>query len=391
VERSILQSWGYDSYFSTAFSTALSALASPASPASPARPDLAPARVLSDLGVRVEIVEPSGQVRFAQLSGRLRHLLRPHERPTAGDWVVVAADTGLGEPDLGAGAPSAAPGDIAIIHAVLPRRTQLVRRAAGRGDKHQLVAANVDTFFVVTSANRDANVRRVERYLATVWDSGAAPVIVVNKVDLCAPGELHAQLAELSAIAPSVQIVSVSAHNGAGLGEIAAYLRPGRTVALIGSSGVGKSSLVNRLLDDDRQAVLPIDAVDRGRHATTRRQLFALPSGGLVIDTPGMRELGLAERGHGLDDAFADIAELAGACRFRNCQHRGEPGCAVDTAIASGGLDPDRLDSPHKLERELEAIERRRDPALAREERTRMRAVNKAQRARTKVDPKHHR
>lgn len=359
MELSNLVSWGFTPSFAAAF-------------ASLDQPDLAPARVISDLGARLELADASHAARPAQPSGRLRHAAGARDRPTVGDWVAIAD-----------------PGDgVAVIHHVLPRRTQLVRRAAGRRADEQVIAANVDTFFVVTSANRDANVRRLERYLTAVWDSGAAPVVVVNKAELCTPDELAAELDELAAVAPGVPIVSVSAHTGAGVGALDAYVRPGHTVALIGSSGVGKSSLVNRLLGDARQTVIAIDDNDRGRHATTRRQLFALPTGGLVIDTPGMRELGLVEAAAGLDEAFAEVVALAEACRFRDCRHHGEPGCAVDAAIADGTLDAARRDGLHKLEREIAAIERRRDPALAREQRERWKAIHKGQRARAKVDPK---
>lgn len=358
--HSSMQSWGFGP-FSAAF-------------ASLSRPDLAPARVLSDLGPQLELVTPSRASRPAQLSGRLRHTLTAEQRPTVGDWLAVS------DPDD--------PDQLAVVHHVLPRRTQLVRRAAGKRDDEQVVAANVDAFFVVTSANRDANPRRIERYLTAVWDSGAAPVVVLNKIDLCTPGELAAELAALATAAPGVPVVAISAHLGTGLGELDAHLRPGDTFALIGSSGVGKSSLVNRWLGRDQQPVRPIDAEDRGRHATTRRQLFALPTGALVIDTPGMRAFGLLDTQHGLDETFADLADLAAACRFRDCQHRGEPGCAIAAAIDAGELDPARRDGLHKLERELAAAERHRDPQLAREERARSKAINRSLRARSKVDPK---
>lgn len=271
---------------------------------------------------------------------------------------------------------------------MLPRTSQLVRRAAGKRDDEQVIAANVDTFFVVTSANRDANPRRIERYVTAVWDSGAAPVVVVNKADLCTPRDLADELTALAAVAPGVPVVAVSAHTRAGLAELVPYLRPGDTLALVGSSGVGKSSLVNCLLGADHQATQPVDDNDRGRHATTHRQLFSLPDGALVIDTPGMRSFGLLDTERGLDDTFADVASVAANCRFRDCHHTGEPGCAVATAIDAGDLDADRLDNLHKLERELAAIERRRDPAAAREERARMRALNRSFRDRTRVDPK---
>jgi ribosome biogenesis GTPase / thiamine phosphate phosphatase len=361
VSLSHLDSWGFHSVFSLAFSSL--------------EPQgLTPARVLSDLGPRLDVVTASCPARFAQLSGRLRHTLHGPQLPTVGDWVAIAEPESAGEP--------------AIVHHVLPRRTQLIRRAAGRRDDEQVVAANVDTFFVVTSANLDANARRIERYLTAVWDSGAVPVVVVNKTDLCSADGLADELATLARSAPGVAVVPISAHHGTGLDALDAYLRPGHTLALVGSSGVGKSSLVNRLLGRDQQAVQPIDDNDRGRHATTRRQLFALPGGGLVIDTPGMRSFGLLDTSGGLDETFADVAELATTCRFRDCQHRGEPGCAIDAAIDAGELDPTRRDGLHKLERELAAAERRRDPALAREQRARSKAINKSLRARAKVDPK---
>ena len=369
--HSILDAWGF-----APFSQAFSALA---------RADLAPARVISNLGARLEVVDAScdaslhasfhasGAARLAQPSGRLRHSLAGDELPTVGDWVAIAASDG---------------DDPAVIHHVLPRRTRLVRRAVGRRDEVQVVAANVDTFLIVTSANRDASARRLERYLTAAWDSGAAPVVVVSKIDLVDPRDLAALLAELATAAPGVPIAAVSAHTGDGLDALAPYLRPGHTIALIGSSGVGKSSLVNRWLGRDVQSTLPIDDNDRGRQATTRRELFALPDGGLVVDTPGMRLFGLLDTDTGLDDAFADIAALASRCRFRDCRHRGEPGCAVDAAIDIGALDAGRRDGLHKITRELDAAERRRDPALAREARARSKAIHKALRARARVDPK---
>ncbi len=363
MELSSLASWGFRPADSAAFSQL-------------SRPDLTPARVLSDLGARVELIDAAGAIRTAHLRGRLRHAAI--DRPTIGDWVAIQD------------ADAAEAGDAVIVE-VLPRRTRLVRRAAGRRADAQVVAANVDTFFVVTSANRDASPRRLERYLTAVWDSGAVPVIVVNKAELCSPDELAAALDELARAAPGVTTLAVSAHTGDGVEALAPYLGPGQTVALVGSSGVGKSSLVNRLLGHAQQDVRPIDANDRGRHATTRRELFALPSGGLVIDTPGMRELGLVDHGRGLEETFAEVTALATSCRFRDCQHRGEPGCAVDAVIAGGTLDPARRDGLHKLEREIAAMERLRDPALAREHRDRWKAIHKSQRARAKVDPKQRR
>ena len=381
MQHSILDSWGFGPDFSHAFSSLVppaagSPAASPISSAAcpPARPDLAPARVISDRGFRLEVIDASGAPQLAVSSGRLRHHSAGAALPAVGDWVAIAAAHGPGEP--------------AVIHAVLPRRTQLVRRAAGRSDRDQVIAANLDTVLVVTSANRDARARRLERQLTAVWDSGAAPVVVVSKIDLVDAAAVSAILAEIAASAPSVPVIAVSVRSGAGLAELAALLRPGHTVALMGSSGVGKSSLVNHWLGVDHQLILPIDADDRGRHATTRRELFALPGGGLVIDTPGMRSFGLLDTDTGLDETFADVSALAAQCRFRDCKHRGEPGCAVEAAIDAGELDPERRDSFDKLARELIDAARRRDPALARDELNRLKARNRQLRARARIDPK---
>lgn len=352
-----LKSWGYSPFFSQAFSSL-------------ERPEWSPARVVSAMGARLELKGVDAP--FARVSGRLRHALLPPELPTVGDWVAVADDID----------------GVATIHHVLPRRTCLVRRAAGRRDDEQTVAANVDLFFIVTSANRDANARRLERYLTAVWDSGARPVVVLNKIDLASTSEIEDELGTLAAAAPGVTVIGCSAHRGDGLEELAKFATEGTTVALVGSSGVGKSSLINRWLGRDAQGVLGVDDVDRGRHTTTRRQLFMLPNGGLAVDTPGMRSFGLLDSEEGLDVTFADVSELAEGCRFRDCRHEGEPGCAVASAIDAGELDPSRLTGLQKLERELQAVERRRDPAALREHKAHWKAIHMSQRARAKVDPK---
>lgn len=337
-----------------------------------ARPDLVPARVISHLGAQVLVAgAPASR---AELSGRLRHELAPVEHPTVGDWVALA--------------PGARESDLAVIHHVFPRRTVLVRRAAGTRGAPQAVAANVDTFLVVTSANRDANPRRLERYLAAIADGGAAAVIVINKVDLCTAEDVAALREQLAASARALSILTVSARTGDGLDAVAGLIRPGETGALIGMSGVGKSSLVNRLLGEERQAVLPIDENDRGRHATTRRELMLLPGGGVLIDTPGMRSFGLVEDEGGVAAGFDDVAGAAAGCRFRDCRHEGEPGCAVETAIEDGSLDPARVAAFHKLGREAAAAARRQDPVAAGRAKQRWKSVERALRAREKVDPK---
>jgi ribosome biogenesis GTPase len=327
---------------------------------------LAPARITSVLGSQLTIAGVAPE--RAELSGRLRHELRDEQRPTVGDWVAVSVDGH----------------STAIIHAVLPRKTQLLRRAAGTRGELQVVAANVDTFFVVTSANRDANPRRIERYLSAIAQSGASAVIVVNKIDLCPdPDDILASLAYLN-----VPVLGVSAATGANLATVTTRLSRGHTVAFVGMSGVGKSSLVNRLLDTARQVTLDIDDNDRGRHATTRRELVLLPDDrGIVIDTPGMRSFGLTDE-EGLAEIFDDITSVAASCRFRDCRHENEPGCAVGAALDDGTLDPARLAAFEKLEREAQAAERRRDPMLARQAKQRWRAVHMEQRTRAKHDPK---
>ena len=306
--------------------------------------------------------EPSGGVDgevvlAARLSGRLRRdSTAPGGLPVVGDWVAVVA-----RPEDGT----------ATIRSVLPRRTQLRRRApADHAAPIQVLAANVDVIFVATSLNRDLNVRRIERYLTTAWESGAQPVIVLTKVDLAAdPVEVAAAEAELREVALNVPILVTSALTGEGLAPVRALLGPGVTVVLVGSSGVGKSTLANALLGEARLATSGIREDDsRGHHTTSSRQLIRLPGGGLLIDTPGVRELGLWDDGPGLATTFADVEALALNCRFTDCGHETEPGCAVLAAEAEGSLAPERLEDWRRLEREerhraieKDAIARRAD------------------------------
>jgi ribosome biogenesis GTPase len=328
------------------------------------RPGLVPARIAADgrgvyqlIGCTAQLGEPSGRMRF-ELAGT--------DRPVVGDWVAVTDS-----------------GDRAVIHHLLPRKTVMTRRAAD-SEGSQIIAANVDLFCIVTSANRDLNVRRIERYLTAVWDSGANPLVVLNKVDLV--DDVEPLMDELASVALVVPVVKVSALTGSGLEDIRAHLGQGSTVAFIGSSGVGKSSLVNRLLGNETQIVSTIREDDqRGRHTTTRRELIPLPGGGVLIDTPGMRELGLIEDEGGVDTVFADIAELAVACRFADCGHESEPGCAIREALAIGVLSAERWQSYRKLQREIAAAERRSDPFLAAEERRRWKLITKSMRANPKL------
>jgi ribosome biogenesis GTPase len=247
-----------------------------------------------------------------------------------------------------------------------------------------VVAANADVAFLAASLNADLSLRRLERYLALAYESGAEPVIVLTKADLCE--DLPDRVAEVEAIAFGAPVLAVSAVTGQGLTELASRLPPGRTAVLLGSSGVGKSTLVNALAGAERMATREIIAEGaRGRHTTTHRELVRLPSGGLILDTPGMRELGLVDAEAGLSATFAEVEQLAQGCRFRDCGHGGEPGCAVAAAVTAGALDPERLRSWRKLQRELDHERRREDPVARQAEQKRWAAIHKAGRARTRA------
>jgi ribosome biogenesis GTPase len=298
------------------------------------REDLRPGRVIWESHELYRLATAGGEL-TAQLTGRLRYAAQGRdELPVVGDWVAAAPFD-----------------DSAVIHAVLPRASHLARRAPGRRQEVQLLAANVDLVLVVTAVAGDLNPRRLERYLAMAREGGCQARVVLSKADLATTQQLAAARQAAAAVAAGAPVLAVSAVDGTGLEELEARLAPGRTAALLGSSGVGKSTLVNHLAGDRLQEVAEIRAADgKGRHTTTRRQLFRLPSGVLLLDTPGLRELGLT--GEGAAGAFTEIEALAAACRFRDCRHDGEPGCAVAAAVAAGELDGGRLASYRKLLRE---------------------------------------
>jgi ribosome biogenesis GTPase len=263
-----------------------------------------------------------------------------------------------------------------VIHAVLPRLNKFSRKAAGKETDEQILAANLDTLFLVTSLNRDLNPRRLERYLAAVSAPHLQAVVVLNKSDLCDRPEEAVE--QIQSLIRDVPILPVSARMGDGLEALLPYLGPGRTAAMVGSSGVGKSTLLNRLLGDELQGVREIRADDdRGRHTTTHRQMIRLPQGGLLIDNPGIRELQIWDEDANLDGAFADIAALAKKCFFADCRHQHEPRCAVKQAIADGVLDEGRFANYQKLQRELAYLESRQDARVERERKDQVKRIHR--------------
>jgi ribosome biogenesis GTPase len=300
--------------------------------------------------------------RWAEVTGRLRHdAVAAADFPAVGDWVALDDR----------------------IHAVLPRRTKFSRKVPWLKTEEQVLAANVDVVFLVMAlTERDFNPRRLERYLATAWESGAEPVVVLSKADLC--DDVPGRLAEAEGVAFGVPVHVTSAVTGDGLEDLRAHFSGDRTAALLGSSGVGKSTIINAFLGSELLRTNDIRSDGRGRHTTTHRELVPLPDGGLLLDTPGMRELQLWTVDSGLDETFSDVTELAASCRFNDCSHDGEPGCAVRAALADGSLDADRLASWEKLQRELHHLEVRLDKRLQAEERKKRRAFARSVRATTK-------
>ena len=320
-----------------------------------------PARVVAQQRKYWRVAGDFGEC-WAEASGKLRLAAdEGADWPAVGDWVVMELH----------GADSKA-----VIQEVLPRRSKFVRKSPGKKMAEQVIAANVDTALLVSALDGDFNPRRVERYLAQCWESGARPVIVLNKADACE--EARGKAAEMERVAIGMSVRVVSARTGQGFGELEEFLRPGHTLVLLGSSGVGKSTIANRLLGQTVQEVRPVRESDsKGRHTTTTRELFILPGGALLMDTPGLREMQLWDAEHGVVQAFADIDSLAAQCRFGDCRHEAEPGCAV---LSAGTLDPARVENWRKLLREQEFFRRKIDPEARQEQKELWKQIHRAAR-----------
>ncbi len=319
---------------------------------------MAPGRIIREDRNLYHLVGENGQL-MAKVSGRLRDsALSRADFPTVGDWVAMRK---LPQEDK------------AIIHALLPRKSCFSRKAVlsggmpdtgGKTDE-QVLAANVDTVFLVTGLDADFSIRRIERYVTVAYNSSATPVIILNKADLCE--DIDNRLAEVESVAVGVDVLALSAATGSGLESLKRYLPVGKTVAFLGSSGVGKSTIINGLLNEERLKTNAVREHDsRGRHTTSHRELVVLPDGGIVIDTPGMREIQLWNDDDGLKRAFGDIETLARHCRFHDCSHTTEPGCAVLAALENGELDHSRFNNYLKLQKEIAHLAKRQDIKLRR-------------------------
>lgn len=338
------------------------------------------------------LVRTAARELWAVIPGRMRHKARsPEAIPVVGDWVALRMEGALVKaspedlpPD---GERESAPvGRFeaeAVVEALLPRRSRLVRKAPGSPTVQQVLAANVDFSWLVSALGPDFNPRRMERYLALAREGATQPVILLNKADLVTPEEAEARAREVRLLAgPDVPVYAVSSQTGRGIDNLRAYLQPGRTVVLLGSSGVGKSSLINRLLEEEFLETREVGIAGKGRHTTTRRELVMMPEGGLMIDTPGIRELQVWEGERGVEEAFPEIEELAPQCRFTNCGHSNEPGCAVLGAIGEGTLSAERLDAWRKLRDEIREQETQREARARAEETRRGRMAQQASRRR---------
>lgn len=334
--------------------------------------DLVPARVAAVDRGRWTLLGPN-LAASATLSGHLSNLVKqtndPEALPVTGDWVAARVEGGS-----------------AVIEHVLPRRSAITRKEPGRAQRAQPMCANIDLVLVAAALDAEVNLHRLERAMAVAWEGGATPLVVLTKADLSPDAEAIAD--DLRGRLLGVDVVVTSSRSEGGLDALDPHLRQGRSVVLLGLSGAGKSSLVNRILGAERQATGEVRESDaKGRHVTTRRELLVAPSGVILIDTPGMRELGLWEAGDGLDTVFADIAALAEGCRYRDCGHAGEPGCAVALAVEEGRLEPDRLEHYLRLRTELERGRERAALAPGKDD-PRWRSIHKAVRERARLHGK---
>lgn len=343
-----LSRWGWNSYFEAMWNET-------------EREDAMPARVVAQHRRCWRIAGAFGEC-LAEASGRLRLAAETGaDWPTVGDWVSVESNESR---------------DLALVRMVLPRRNQFTRKAAGRRIEGQVIAANVETALVISALDGDVNPRRAERYIAQCWECGVKPALILNKADACE--DAREKAARMERVASGIPVHVVSARTGQGMEEVERMFVPGQTLVMLGSSGVGKSTLTNRLLGQALQKANEVRAKDRGgRHTTTTRQLFALPGGALLIDTPGLRELQLWNGEEGLAQTFADIRLLAARCKFKDCRHATEPGCAVQAAVHAGTFDLARLENQRKLLREQEFLRRKMDPEARAEEKQRIKRLTR--------------